>query len=140
MSQTAPRPGLKKPLTLPRSFSRVLGRLIALPHDESLPLAKAVYETAKTPAERLLAMRLRLRLLQEAAEVASRPKTTPAPEPLARPEPEPEPDPEPVEETPPPKPPKSAKLIAMDPASDALSMMMSELGGSGDDDDFFGDD
>jgi len=140
MSQTAPRPGLKKPLTLPRSFSRVLGRLIALPHDESLPLAKAVYENAKTPAERLLAMRLRLRLLQEAAEAAARPKPTPAPEPLAPPEPEPEPDPEPVAETPLPKPPKAAKLIAMDPASDALSMMMSELGGNGDDDDFFGDD
>ena len=140
MSQTAPRPGLKKPLTLPRSFSRVLGRLIALPHDDSLPLAKAAYETAKTPGERLLAMRLRLRLLQEAAEAAARPKPTPAPEPLAPPEPEPEPDPEPVAETPLPKPPKAAKLIAMDPASDALSMMMSELGGNGDDDDFFGDD
>jgi hypothetical protein len=135
MSQTAARPGLRKPLTLPRSFSRVLGRLIALPHDESLPLAKAAYETARTPAERLLAMRLRLRLLQEAAEAKSKPKPTPAPEPLAPPEPEPEP----VEETPLPNPPKAAKLVAMDPASDALSMMMSELGGSGDDD-FFSDD
>lgn len=140
MSHTASRPGLKKPLTLPRSFSRVLGRLIALPHGESLPLAKAAYNTAKTPAERLLAMRLRLRLLQEATEAASKPEPSPAPEPLAPPNPAPEPEPEPVEETPPPKPPKAAKLIAMDPGSDALSMMMSELGGSGDDDDFFGDD
>ncbi len=137
MPETISRPGLKKPLTLPRSFSRVLGRLIALPHGESLPLAKAAYDTAKTPTERLLAMRLRLRLLQEATEAASKP--SPAPEPLAPPNPEPEPEPEPVEETPPPKPPKAAKLTAMDPGSDALSMMMSELGGS-DDDDFFGDD
>lgn len=139
MPETRPRPGLKKPLTLPRSFSRVLGRLIALPPGESLPLAKAAYETAKTPAERLLAMRLRLRLLQEASEAASKPTPALAPAPPAPPEPEPEPEPEPVEETPPPKPPKAAKLIAMDPGSDALSMMMSELGGRSDADDFFGD-
>lgn len=140
MPETTPRPGLKKPLTLPRSFSRVLGRLIALPPAESLPLAKAAHETARTPAERLLAMRLRLRLLQEACEAEAKRNAAPVPVPLATPEPAPEPEPELVEETPPSKPPKAARLMALDPGSDALSMMMSELGGSGDDDDFFGDD
>jgi hypothetical protein len=150
MAETTPRPGLKKPLTLPRSFSRVLGRLIALPADQSLPLARAAYDGADTPAKRLLAMRLRLRLLQEAAEAASRPAPAPAPPPA--PAPLPEPDPEPAQEVLPPevpepaeppkaaKAPKAAKLTTMDPGSDALSMMMSELGGSGDADDFFGDD
>jgi hypothetical protein len=48
--------------------------------------------------------------------------------------------PEPAEPPKAAKAPKAAKLTTMDPGSDALSMMMSELGGSGDADDFFGDD
>jgi hypothetical protein len=43
MSETAYRPPSRKPLTLPRSFSRVLGRLLTMPAAESLPVANAAY-------------------------------------------------------------------------------------------------
>lgn len=132
MPETAPRISLKKQLTLPRSFSRVLGRLIALPAPEGLHLAKSAYHKATHPTQRVLAMRLRLRLLQEAKEA----KAAPTPEP----EPEPEVTEEPIPSIEPVKPRKEAKLVSMDPASAALSDMMSELGGSGEADDFFNDD
>lgn len=143
MSETAHRPSSRKPLTLPRSFSRVLGRLLTLPASESLPVACAAYAQTSHPMQRILAMRLRLRLLQEALDASNKPapppvKVKPDPLPLPTPEPEPEPEPEPA---PPPKPAKASKLVSLDLAGGALSMMMSELGGDEDeDDDFFGDD
>ncbi|ARE82533.1 methylmalonyl-CoA mutase [Roseovarius sp. TM1035] len=142
MSETAARPAMRKSLTLPRSFSRVLGRLLILPATESLPLANNVYAQTSNPVQRALAMRLRLRLLQEALDAPHKPvppvKAEPEPLPPPMPEPMPEPEPEPA---PPPKPAKTAKLVSLDLAGGALSMMMSELG-SGEDaeDDFFGDD
>ena len=149
----------RKPLTLPRSFSRVLGRLLTLPPAESLELAKQAHAAAATPEQRVLALRLRLRLLQEArereaatgkdaaepadtpaddtpAEAGPEPETDPEPEPEARPEPEAEPEAEPHAETPPP-PAKEATLTVIDPAGDALTQMMGALGGSEGDDDFF---
>ena len=138
MPETMPRPSTRKPLTLPRSFSRVLGRLLTLPAAESLPLANSVYAQTSDPAQRALALRLRLRLLQEALEAPRKP-TPPIkaePEPLPPPTPEPEPEP-----APPPKPAKTPKLVSLDLAGGALSSMMSELGGNEDEDEnFFGDD
>ena len=87
MPETMPRPSTRKPLTLPRSFSRVLGRLLTLPAAESLPLANSVYAQTSDPAQRALALRLRLRLLQEALEAPRKP-TPPIkaePEPLPPP-------------------------------------------------------
>lgn len=142
MSETAPRPALRKPLTLPRSFSRVLGRLLTLPASESLPLANSVYAQTEDPVQRALALRLRLRLLQEALDAPRKPAppVKAEPDPLPPPVPEPEPIPEP-EPAPPPKPAKTPKLVSLDLAGGALSMMMNELG-SGEDaeEDFFGDD
>ncbi|WP_417727026.1 hypothetical protein [Roseovarius sp.] len=141
MSETAHRPSSRKPLTLPRSFSRVLGRLLTLPASESLPVACAAYAQTSHPMQRILAMRLRLRLLQEALDASNKPAPPPVkvkPDPLPLPTPEPEPEPEPA---PPPKPAKASKLVSLDLAGGALSMMMSELGSDEDeDDDFFGDD
>lgn len=134
MPETAPRISLKKQLTLPRSFSRVLGRLIALPAPEGLHLAKSAYDAATHPTQRVLAMRLRLRLLQETIEAKAAPRPEPETESKIEVTKEPIPDIEPA------KPAKEAKLITMDPASAALSDMMSELGGSGESDDFFNDD
>ena len=138
MSETAPRPALRRPLTLPRSFSRVLGRLLTLPAAESLPLANSVYAQTQDPVQRALALRLRLRLLQEALDAPRKPAPPVKPEPEALPPPAPEPEPEPAL---PPKPAKAPKLVSLDLAGGALSMMMNELG-SGEDaeDDFFGDD
>ncbi|MBQ0748778.1 MAG: hypothetical protein KBT70_01145 [Roseovarius sp.] len=140
MSETAPRPALRRPLTLPRSFSRVLGRLLTLPATESLPLANSVYAQTRDPVQRALVLRLRLRLLQEALDAPRKPAPPAKAEPEALPPPAPEPEPEP-EPAPPPKPAKTPKLVSLDLAGGALSMMMSELG-SGEDaeDDFFGDD
>lgn len=140
MSETAPRPALRRPLTLPRSFSRVLGRLLTLPAAESLPLANSVYAQTRDPVQRALVLRLRLRLLQEALDAPRKPAPPAKAEPEALPPPTPEPEPEP-EPAPPPKPAKTPKLVSLDLAGGALSMMMSELG-SGEDaeDDFFGDD
>ncbi|MAN99638.1 hypothetical protein [uncultured Roseovarius sp.] len=138
MSETPPRPPLRKPLTLPRSFSRVLGRLLTLPATESLPLANSVYTQTQDPVQRALALRLRLRLLQEALDAPRKPAPPVKAEPEVLPPPAPEPEPEPA---PPPKPAKAPKLVSLDLAGGALSMMMNELG-SGEDaeDDFFGDD
>ncbi|KJS44151.1 MAG: hypothetical protein VR71_07080 [Roseovarius sp. BRH_c41] len=138
MSETASRPASRKPLTLPRSFSRVLGRLLTMPANESLPLASAAYAQTTEPMQRILAMRLRLRLLQEALDAPRKPappiKIKLPPLPLPEPEPEPEP-------APPAKPAKTSKLVSLDLAGGALSMMMSELGSADDEaDDFFGDD
>jgi outer membrane biosynthesis protein TonB len=129
-----------KPLTLPRSLSRVLRRLLAMPHEESLPLAKEAHANAQCPRQRIIAMRLRLRLLQEALQSLHAPVEEP-PEPVV--EIVEEPDPEPVEE---PKPAsnKTGKLVSMDLEGGALAMMMQGLGGSDDndegDDDFFSND
>jgi outer membrane biosynthesis protein TonB len=124
-----------KPLTLPRSLSRVLSRLLAMPPEESLPLAKDAHANATCPRQRIIAMRLRLRLLQESFQALQNPVED-IPEPVIEivPEPEPEPEPEPVEE--PKKPaPKMGKLVSMDLEGGALAMMMQGLGGSDDDDD-----
>lgn len=140
MSETAHRSPSRKPLTLPRSFSRVLGRLLTMPAAESLPVASAAYAQATDPMQRILAMRLRLRLLQEALDAPHKPAVPAKVKPEILPLPEPEPEPEPVE-APAPKPAKVSKLISLDLAGGALSMMMNELGNSEDDaDDFFADD
>ena len=132
-----------KPLTLPRSLSRVLSRLLAMTPEESLPLAKEAHASAACPRQRIIAMRLRVRLLQEALLAMQSPvEETPEPVIEIVPEPEPEPEPEPVEE--PSEPPaKTGKLISMDLEGGALAMMMQGLGGSDgddDDDDFFSKD
>lgn len=138
MSETAPRPALRKPLALPRSFSRVLGHPLTLPATESLPMANSVHARTEDPVQRALALRLRLRLLQEALDAPRKPAPPVKAEPGALPPPAPEPAPEPA---PLPKPTKAPKLVSLDLAGGALSMMMNELG-SGEDaeDDFFGDD
>ena len=136
---------LKKPLTLPRSFSRLLGKLIALPASESLPMANAAYVAVRNSSERALAMRLRIRLLQEAliAQKAAEavPDEDPANAPVEVLEPAAEdivdPEPEPVPEVK--KPPKEPTLVSIDPAGGALQSMMSELGGADSDDGFFDD-
>ncbi len=132
MSETSPRPPLRS------SFSRVLGRLLTLPATESLPLANSVYAQTQDPVQRALALRLRLRLLQEALDAPRKPAPPVKPEPEALPPPAPEPEPEPAL---PPKPAKAPKLVSLDLAGGALSMMMNELGNGEDaEDDFFGDD
>lgn len=136
MPDSPTRPAPLKPLTLPRSLSRILGRLIAMPPEESLPLAKAAYENALSPRQRNVALRLRLRLLQEALDAAQTPAKA-APEPKAEvieaPAPEPVPEPEKVQA-------KTGKLVSMDLEGGALEMMMQGLGGDKDgedDEDFF---
>lgn len=132
-----------KPLTLPRNFSRVLRRLLALPPEESLPLAKEAHTATQCPRQRIIAMRLRLRLLQEALQtLQNRVENTPVPEPVIETVPEPESEPEPVED-PKKASAKTGKLISMDLEGGALAMMMQELGGSeseGDDGDFISQD
>jgi hypothetical protein len=132
-----------KPLTLPRNLSRVLRRLLALPPEESLPLAKEVHAATQCPRQRIIAMRLRLRLLQEALQTLQKQvENTPEPEPVIEPVPEPKSEPGPVEESNKASA-KTGKLISMDLEGGALAMMMQELGGSeseGDDDDFISQD
>jgi hypothetical protein len=132
-----------KPLTLPRNLSRVLRRLLALPPEESLPLAKEVHAATQCPRQRIIAMRLRLRLLQEALQTLQKQvENTPEPEPVIEPLPEPKSEPGPVEESNKASA-KTGKLISMDLEGGALAMMMQELGGSeseGDDDDFISQD
>lgn len=131
-----------KPLTLPRSLSRVLSRLLALPPEESLPLAKEAHAATQCPRQRIIAMRLRLRLLQEALQTLQTPvEDIPEPEPVIEIVPEPEPEPEPMEE-PKKASAKTGKLISIDLEGGALAMMMQGLGGSegDDDDDFFSKD
>jgi predicted component of type VI protein secretion system len=142
MSTSSARPAAFKPLTLPRSLSRVLSRLLAMPPEDSLPLARDAHASATCPRQRIIAMRLRLRLLQEALQALQSPVVeTPEPEPVI--EIVPEPEPEPVEEPKAPAP-KMGKLISMDLEGGALAMMMQGLGGSqgddDDDDDFFSKD
>ncbi len=144
MSTSPARTAPFKPLTLPRSLSRVLSRLLAMPPEESLPLAKEAHATSQCPRQRIIAMRLRVRLLQEALLAMQIPVVDEPPEPLIEivPEPEPEPEPEPVEE-PKKASAKTGKLISMDLEGGALAMMMQGLGGSesdDDDDDFFSKD
>lgn len=139
MPDSPTRPAPLKPLTLPRSLSRILSRLIAMPPGESLPLAKTVYENAPSPRQRSLALRLRLRLLQEALDAAQTPAKA-APEPKAEiieaPAEEPVPEPEPEK-----APAKTGKLVSMDLEGGALEMMMQGLGGGEDEeeegDEFF---
>lgn len=137
MSNSPARSAPLKPLTLPRSLSRVLSRLLAMTPQESLPLAKIAYDTSASHHQRSIAMRLRLRLLQEALQNLHTPVEEP-PEPVVEildpPAPEPEPEPEPVEE-PEAKPAKTGKLVSMDLEGGALAMMMQGLGGNEDDDD-----
>ena len=137
MSTSPARTTAFKPLTLPRSLSRVLSRLLSMPPEESLPLAKEAHATSQCPRQRIIAMRLRVRLLQEALLAMQIPVVDEPPEPLI--EIVPEPEPEPVEE-PKKASAKTGKLISMDLEGGALAMMMQGLGGSesdDDDDDFF---
>lgn len=124
-----------KPLTLPRSLSRVLSRLMAMPPEDSLPLAKDAHAGAACPRQRNIAMRLRVRLLQEALHALQNPVED-VPEPVIEIVPEPEPEPEPKKPAA-----KTGKLVSMDLEGGALAMMMQGLGGSDDDDDddFFKD-
>lgn len=142
MSTSSARPAAFKPLTLPRSLSRVLSRLLAMRPEDSLPLAKEVHATATCPRQRIIAMRLRVRLLQEAFQTLQTPPVEDIPEPVIEIVPEPVPVPEPVAV--PKKPaPKMGKLVSMDLEGGALAMMMQGLGGSAgddDDDDFFSKD
>lgn len=105
---------VSKPLTLPRNCSRVLSRLLAMPWPEAAEMARHAHDTAATPALRHMAMRLRLRLIQEAAArgvettdppeettedtATPRPDTASAAHPVPDPEPEPTPEPEPLPE------------------------------------------
>lgn len=127
MPDSTARAAAFKPLTLPRSLSR----LLALPVQDSLPLAKEAHANARCPRQRVIAMRLRVRLLQEALQALQTPVEEP-PEPVI--EIVPEPEPEPVE-APKKAPAKTGKLVSMDLEGGALAMMMQGLGGSGDDDD-----
>lgn len=142
MSTSSARTAAFKPLTLPRSLSRVLSRLLAMPPEESLPLANEAHATSQCPRQRIIAMRLRVRLLQEALLAMQIPVVDEPPEPVIEIVPEPEPEPEPVEE-PKKASAKTGKLISMDLEGGALAMMMQGLGGSesdDDDDDFFSKD
>ena len=137
MSTSSTRSAAFKPLTLPRSLSRVLSRLLAMPPEDSLPLAKDAHANAACPRQRNIAMRLRVRLMQEALHALQNPVED-VPEPVIEivPEPEPEPEPEPAPEPEPKKPAaKTGKLVSMDLEGGALAMMMQGLGGSDDDDD-----
>lgn len=141
MSTSPARPATLKPLTLPRSLSRVLSRLLAMPPEDSLPLAKEVHAGTTCPRQRNIAMRLRVRLLQEAFLAMQNPVEEKIPEPVIEIVPEPDPEPAPMPE--PNKPAaKTGKLISMDLEGGALAMMMQGLGGSDDDDgdDFFSKD
>lgn len=140
MPSSAVRSANFKPLTLPRSLSRGLSRLMAMHPKESLPLAKDIHEKATCPRQRNIAMRLRLRLLQEALHAMQNPVEDKI-EPLVEVVPEPASEPKPDLEPTPPKPAaKTGKLVSMDLEGGALAMMMQGLGNNDDSDDFFSND
>lgn len=141
MKTTAPSAGTPQKPALPRQFSRILGKLLAMTLAESLPVAKTAYANARSGKERHLAMQLRLRLLHEGlAALHAGPAVPdddtdiiegtvvhvkPAP---AVPVPPPAPPP------PPPAPKvRKPKMMRMDLDGDALSQMMNALD-DGDDD------
>lgn len=139
MPSSTVRSAAFKPLTLPRSLSRVLSRLMAMPHEDSLPLAKDAHTKAACPRQRNIAMRLRVRLLQEALHTLQH-KVEDVPEPIVEVAHQTEPTPEAEPTTAPPTA-KVGKLISMDLEGGALAMMMQGLGNSEDDsDDFFSED
>lgn len=134
MSEKPARPAQQK---LPRSFNRTLGRVLALPEPEGIALTKAVHARANSPKQKVLAMRLRLRLLQEALDnrkTAPRPKAKATTKQAAKPKvvpPAPEPAPTP------PTPSKTGKLTSLDPTGVAMLSMMQQLESSQENDDFF---
>ena len=138
MTETETRAATGKTLTLPRNCSRVLSRLLAMEPVESLEVARHAYQRAETPATRHIAMKLRLRLMQEALQPKpEEPAETKTSDEVI------EIVPEPVPEEPKPEiiPPAKPKLMKMDLEGDALSQMMGAFSSDDNDDgDFFDDD
>lgn len=136
MPEAVQKTPLKKPRALPRSFNRVVGKLLAMPPDESVALSKDVWKQADTDTKRIMAMRLRLRVLHHAYDTLSAPLPEPEPEPadvielVAEPVQEPEPEPQTVEIIEPvvEKPPKKPTITAVDLEGDALNSMFAMLG------------
>lgn len=129
--------GLK--IALPRQFSRILGKLQQVPLADSLPLVNAAYDRATTPKERHLAMRLRLRLLNDhhALRRAGPPKVAEAQDTVDAPiiavvAAQEILDPEPVQPATPPKV-RKPKMMRMDLEGDMLSSMMHALNDDPDD-------
>ena len=130
------RVGPSKPITLPRSCSRVLSKLRKLPIEEGLAMANDAYHEAQKPAQRYFAMRLRLRLLQDALETPPKEEKDEVilqvddiidivAEPVIE---------EPIVEEPEAEPPEPT-MMKMNLEDNSLSLMMSALSSSSDDDD-----
>jgi len=124
-------------LALPRQFSRIFGKLRNLPPQDGLAIAHAAYSRTDHPQQRNLAMRLRIRLLQEYHANLHAQQDQPA-EPAvieAAPPPEVEIITPPAEIIPPPPPvkKKQPKMMMMNLEGDALSSMMDALSDPSDD-------
>ena len=142
MTATTARTTVYKPRPMPRIFSRVLGKLLALPVEEGIEVSRAVWADAPSEKQRLMAMRMRIRVLHNAVETLKKAEPIPEPEPevpenlieltaISVPEPAPEPIPEPeikVETKE-----KSGNLMSIDLESDMLSSMFAAM--SSDDED-----
>lgn len=138
MPEAVQKTPLKKPRALPRSFNRVVGKLLAMPPEESVALSKDVWKQSDTDTKRIMAMRLRLRVLHHAYDTLSAPLPEPEPDPepadvielVAEPVQEPEPEPQTVEIIEPvvEKPPKKPTIKTVDLEGDALNSMFAMLG------------
>ncbi len=142
MTATTARTTVYKPRPMPRIFSRVLGKLLALPVEEGIEVSRAVWADAPSEKQRLMAMRMRIRVLHNAVETLKKAEPIPEPEPevpenlieltaisVSEPEPEPIPEPEIKVETKE----KSGNLMSIDLESDMLSSMFAAM--SSDDED-----
>ena len=119
---------------LPRQFSRILGKLSALPFAESVDLARTAYDQSSTPRQRVIAMRLRLRVLQDhfaALHAAPAPQDDVIDAIVITDTPPPAIDIPVVDEKPAPRK-RAPKMMQMNLESDALSLMMDALGDSTD--------
>lgn len=94
MPETLQNPPLKKPRALPRSFNRVVGKLLAMPVNESIEISRSVWDESNTDRKRLMAMRLRLRVLHSAYEKLHAPEPEPPATEIVDLVPEPAPEPE----------------------------------------------
>lgn len=115
-------------LTLPRQMNRIFGKLRNLPPLDGLAIATAAYAKTDDPQQRSLAMRFRLRLMQEYYANLHATEDQPevaevAPPPVA------EIITPPAEIIPPPPPvrKKQPKMMMMDLENNDLSMMMDAL-------------
>lgn len=144
-----------KPKPMPRSFSRVLGKLLALPVQDGIEVSRAVWTDSASDKQRFLAMQMRIRVLHNAVEKITYPDPVPEPEPewVEKPEnlieltavpvedptpeaePQIEPEPKPEPEIMPEAKGKSGNLMSLDLEGDALNSMFAAMSGDDDDED-----